>query len=679
MKRYPKALCYVALLLTLLTVLFAGCGEPGEVSSKSPDSPTEITMLCWALTRRTDELVLRFNESQDQYKIVVESYVEKYVDTDGDGSWSVTEEEMSQHLTRMFLDVLSGNHPDLYYFSSGLDSTAVSYAGLLQNLNVLINNDPDFNRDDFHPTLWRKTEIDGALYEMACGFTLEGIAAPEALVGDRTGWTIDDYYALEAQAGEPLLKEHSDAIAISYAYYGLSDYIDLDNGTCSFDSPAFRETLEFLAHLDTALENAPAELHYPVRTTPLSSVKDWAYTTDLWQTRYQVKPMLLGYPQAGSAPLPCATSNFGYKFGVSADTEHLDGCWAFLKFMLSEEVQTEIADSLSFPVRLSVLEDQLSRAALPADNPKSIVYEWRNSSGTGYLEPLTEEDVSRMRTLLYDFEFVTVDYIEICNILMDEAAALFAGDKTVEETAALIQNRASLFLAEQHQGLLPTASTEAPEEPISAPEDNIDPADLNRMPIYPDAGYTIEDGAVILGDRRYSLRTTTLNLSKEELSDFRFLAELTELNTLVISISTESVDLSPLAALHQLSQLSVYSANVTAEIDFSPLAECENLTMLYLEFIKCSLDSVGELTHLKTLILGTCQFDDVSFVANLTELERLTIIGRMSPEMTPLLDCKLPKLEKLQVPVYPGELEQLKLAFPGVDITGYGRTRDNAE
>ncbi len=665
----------ILFLFLALILLLGACANPTPASSKTP--VVELSMAAWALTGGVEQLIEDFNQSQNRYHISCTSYFDEY--KAASGTTSLSEQELMAAQQRMQVEFLTGKQYDLYYLSSGIHSASMAYAGLLLDLNILMENDPDFNRDDFHPTLWRKTEIDGALYEMACGFTLEGIAAPEALVGDRTGWTIDDYYALETQAGEPLLKEHSADIAISYAYYGLSDYIDLDNGTCTFDSPAFRETLEFLAHLDTALENAPAELHYPVRTTPLSSVKDWAYTTDLWQTRYQVKPMLLGYPQAESAPLPCATSNFGYKFGVSADTEHLDGCWAFLKFMLSEEVQTEIADSLSFPVRLSVLEDQLSRATLPADNPKSIVYEQRNSSGTGNLEPLTEEDVSRMRTLLYDFEYVTVDYTEVGTILTGEAAALFAGDKTVEETAALIQNRASLFLAEQHQGLLPTASTEEPEEPISAPEDNIDPADLNRMPIYPDAGYTIEDGAVILGARRYPLHVTTLDLSEEELSDFRFLAELTELNTLVISISTESVDLSPLAALHQLSQLSVYSANITAEIDFSPLAACENLTMLYLEFIKCSLDSVGGLTHLKNLVINFCQFDDVSFVANLTELERLAILGRMSPEMTPLLDCKLPKLEKLQVPVYPGELEQLKLAFPGVDITGYGRTRDNAE
>lgn len=662
----------IFVLVLALALLCSACTNPAAVPAETP--VVELSMAAWALTGRVERLIEDFNQSQNQYRISCTSYFDEY--KAASGTTSLSEQELMAAQQRMLVEFLTSKQYDLYYLSSGIPSVSMAYAGLLLNLNTLMEEDSDFNRDDFHPTLWRKTEIDGALYEMACGFTLEGIAVPEALVGDRTGWTIDDYYALEAQAGEPLLKEHSADIVISYAYYGLSDYIDLDNGTCSFDSPAFRKTLEFLAHLDTALESAPAELRYPVRTTPLSSVKDWAYTTDLWQTRYQVKPMLLGYPQAGSAPLPCATSNFGYKFGISADTAHLDGCWAFLKFMLSEEVQTEIADSLSFPVRLSVLEDQLSRATLPADDPKSVVYEQRNSSGTGHLEPLTEADVTRLRTLLYDFEFVTVDYIEIYNILMDETAALFAGDKTVEETAALIQNRASLFLAEQHQGLLPTTSAEEPEEPISAPEDNVDPADLNRTPIYPDAGYTIEDGAVILGELRIPLRSTSLNLTKEVLSDFRFLAELTELNALTICINTESADLSPLAALHQLTELTISSPGVTAELDFSPLAECEKLTTLHLEFIKCSLDSVGKLTQLKYLILSFYQGDDISFIGSLTELERLAILGGTTPEITPLLDCKLPKLKKLQVPVYPGELEQLKLAFPGCEITGYERSRE---
>ena len=37
----------------------------------------------------------------------------------------------------------------------------------------------------------------------------------------------------------------------------------------------------------------------------------------------------------------------------------------------------------------------------------------------------------------------------LMNILTEEAAAYFAGAKTLDETAAMIQNRASLYIAEQ--------------------------------------------------------------------------------------------------------------------------------------------------------------------------------------------------------------------------------------
>ena len=38
---------------------------------------------------------------------------------------------------------------------------------------------------------------------------------------------------------------------------------------------------------------------------------------------------------------------------------------------------------------------------------------------------------------------------EIMDIIMEEAAAFFDGQKTAEETANLIQNRLSLYMAEQ--------------------------------------------------------------------------------------------------------------------------------------------------------------------------------------------------------------------------------------
>ena len=37
----------------------------------------------------------------------------------------------------------------------------------------------------------------------------------------------------------------------------------------------------------------------------------------------------------------------------------------------------------------------------------------------------------------------------IMNIITEESAAYFAGSKTLDETAAMIQNRASLYVAEQ--------------------------------------------------------------------------------------------------------------------------------------------------------------------------------------------------------------------------------------
>ena len=37
----------------------------------------------------------------------------------------------------------------------------------------------------------------------------------------------------------------------------------------------------------------------------------------------------------------------------------------------------------------------------------------------------------------------------LMNILTEETAAYFAGAKTLDETAAMIQNRASLYIAEQ--------------------------------------------------------------------------------------------------------------------------------------------------------------------------------------------------------------------------------------
>ena len=63
--------------------------------------------------------------------------------------------------------------------------------------------------------------------------------------------------------------------------------------------------------------------------------------------------------------------------------------------------------------------------------------------------PLAEEEVRRFDDFVNSIDRTELMDDNIFNIIEDVSSAYFAGDKTLDETAALIQNRASLYVNEQ--------------------------------------------------------------------------------------------------------------------------------------------------------------------------------------------------------------------------------------
>ena len=64
------------------------------------------------------------------------------------------------------------------------------------------------------------------------------------------------------------------------------------------------------------------------------------------------------------------------------------------------------------------------------------------------MAPLTQEQVDDFKTLIDGATPGGAYDTDIQEILQDEAGAYFAGDKTADEVAKLIQNRVSIYLGE---------------------------------------------------------------------------------------------------------------------------------------------------------------------------------------------------------------------------------------
>ncbi len=116
-----------------------------------------------------------------------------------------------------------------------------------------------------------------------------------------------------------------------------------------------------------------------------------------------------------------------------ASSEHKEAAWDFLRLLLLPENLTGM--SIGIPVTKAAFEKNLE---LSIDE----------DSSQDYLV-LTREDAEKMRRLVYSTEKMARQDDTLTEIISAEAAAYFAGDKSLEDTVSNIQSRASIYVAEQ--------------------------------------------------------------------------------------------------------------------------------------------------------------------------------------------------------------------------------------
>ena len=129
------------------------------------------------------------------------------------------------------------------------------------------------------------------------------------------------------------------------------------------------------------------------------------------------------------------------QIAMYSDSEQKEGAWTFIEYMLSEEEQSWYGQEVSaFPVRKSALDVYLTKPYSRIDK---------------MIDEISSEKVEEVKELALEIEkMFPYLYLSqrssstIADIVIEEVQAYFAGDKTVEETAAIIQNRAQLYIDE---------------------------------------------------------------------------------------------------------------------------------------------------------------------------------------------------------------------------------------
>ena len=182
--------------------------------------------------------MVRFNRSHDNVRL-------EYLDY----SQYNTESDFTAGITKFNTEVMAGNLPDIIP-TNQIAYRQIASKGLLEDLYPYLDKDPELKREDFFPNLLSALEVNGGLYQVVSGFSVETLCGAASIVGDTPGWTYDDFNAaLEKMPEgctplEPYVTR--DQVMSSLLYADMDSFVDWTTGKVNFESDNFKQLLQFV-------------------------------------------------------------------------------------------------------------------------------------------------------------------------------------------------------------------------------------------------------------------------------------------------------------------------------------------------------------------------------------------------------------------------------------------------
>lgn len=339
-------------------------------------------------------------------------------------------------LPRLRAELSGANSPDLVVFTHQLfsdetdDLVLDTSSKYFEDLYPYLDADAELGRESFLPGLLPALERHGELHELWSKVEINTVAMRASDAAGRRRWSAAelgtlfaarDYEFALAPDGVAMTREN---LLHFLAVLSAEAFTDRAAASCRFDDGDFAALLEWAGAFGN--DGMPTELPAASEVMLVPQLLQNARVVQSQFTRYGEPLVYVGYP-VGEGGGHYYLS-YGACYAIPAHSANKSGAWEAVRSALTLSAQLAGLEDVyaPFPVLYDAFERQTAR--------------WLDETQTAALDALLRDTTAAQSYAdapLYD-------------IIYAGGQSYLSGDKTAEEAAALIQSRASVYMAEKY-------------------------------------------------------------------------------------------------------------------------------------------------------------------------------------------------------------------------------------
>ncbi|WP_303806462.1 extracellular solute-binding protein [Ruminococcus flavefaciens] len=373
-----------------------------------------------------------------------------------------SETSFSEIERKVYLDILAGEGPDILV--NFAESSSFQTDAVMEDLNSYLDGAEGISRDMYFDNIFRAQEKDGKLFHIPIRFSLDGLQANNKFIQNTVGWTFEEFEEASANIPDNVSFiegiEYKDFLTI-LLNSTMSSFVSFEQKKVDFQNDTMKKYLQLskqygveripidegsaFADFGGGLTNTEVKFMselIALRKLEIHTIEDYCVS------KYSINgnSAFLGYPTPDGSG---ATVKTDLSVGIVSTSKYKDLAWdflrAFLAFSGNPNYQT-IPEAFSVNRKLfesesqkimQVNNDYLDRVNL---SPEDI---------QGLRARISEKDIDELNALI-EAATTTMSFdTSILDVITEEAAAYFAGDRSEDDVLKNIQNRCDLIVKER--------------------------------------------------------------------------------------------------------------------------------------------------------------------------------------------------------------------------------------